>query len=451
MAHVEIDLLAARLRVHRDLWDLTQDQAAEELARLAWERNGVRVGVDGSMVSKWERGAKRLSKSYRQLVRALLDSTGQQLGDARLETDEDMKRRQLLTGAAAVGTGLLVDRVAPPAAAALLPTQDPAAQAAVAAIRRVLLGYDARLLVGTGSLEPNVRSLTERVQEAWQLRQRSQYLTLGELLPGLIVEAQAAAEGMSGDDRLVALRLLAHAYNATSSVLNRFGDPQLAVIAADRAIQTAKAVDEPLLVAASAYRLANVFLPAGRLIEAKETATSAAALLEPGLDSSDAQLATWGGLLLTAALATARRGEWGETWELMGEAKAAARRLGADHVDLHTIFGPTNVAIHGVQVAIELGDGKEALRRATQVDAARLPPYLVERRTHFLIDVARGHRQRADAAASVATLLQAEEVAPEEVRDNPAARNLIAELLRRERRAATPQLRELAARVGVPA
>jgi hypothetical protein len=187
------------------------------------------------------------------------------------------------------------------------------------------------------------------------------------------------------------------------------------MIAADRAVQVARTVGEPLLVAASAYRLANVFLPTGRLVEAKEVALAAASSLEPDLDTSTAHLATWGGLLLTAAVAAAQRGDGREAWELIGEAKAAARRLGTDYADLHTIFGPVSLAIQGVQVAAELGDGREVLRRAQSVDPGGLPPYLVERRTHFLIDVARGHAHRADDSAALATLLEAERLASEEV------------------------------------
>jgi hypothetical protein len=88
-----------------------------------------------------------------------------------------------------------------------------------------------------------------------------------------------------------------HAYNSASSVLKKLGDPALAALAADRAIQVARQVEDPLLVAASAYRLANVFLPAGRLAETREVALSGAALLEPSVDSSRVQMATWGGLV----------------------------------------------------------------------------------------------------------------------------------------------------------
>src|SRR5215204_547785 len=135
----------------------------------------------------------------------------------------------------------------------------------------------------------------------------------------------------------------------------------------------------------------------------------------------------------------------------VGEAKTAARRLGTDHADLHTIFGPTSLAIQGVQVAAELGDGREVLRRARFVEPSRLPPYLLERRTHLLIDVARGHAHRADDPSAVATLQEAEQLAPEEVRYNPIASELVMVLLKRERRAATPGLRDLSARIGVVA
>ena len=287
--------------------------------------------------------------------------------------------------------------------------------------------------------------------QAWKLRQGSHYIELSKVLPQLLADAQFTSHELAGDQQAVAFGLLAHSYNTASSVLRKLGDNGLAVIAADRAVQAARAVGEPLLVAASAYRLSNVFLPAGRVVEAKEVAISAAGGLETGLDASAAHLATWGGLLLTAAIAAARQGDSGEAWELVGEAKAAARRLGTDHADLHTIFGPTSLAIQGVQVAAELGDGREVLRRSKRVEPTRLPSYLVERRSHYLIDVARGHAYRADDRGALATLMEAERLAPEEVRYNPIASELVMALLRRERRAATPGLRDLSARIGVVA
>ena len=102
-------------------------------------------------------------------------------------------------------------------------------------------------------------------------------------------------------------------------------------------------------------------------------------------------------------------------------------------------------------MAAELGDGREVLRRAKHVHPTRLPPYLVERRTHYLIDVARGHAHRANDSGALTTLLEAEQLAPQEVRYNPIASDLVMVLLKRERRGATPGLRDLSARIGVVA
>ena len=39
----------------------TQEEAADQLARLAWMRRGERVGVNADMIAKWERGDKGIS------------------------------------------------------------------------------------------------------------------------------------------------------------------------------------------------------------------------------------------------------------------------------------------------------------------------------------------------------------------------------------------------------
>lgn len=163
------------------------------------------------------------------------------------------------------------------------------------------------------------------------------------------------------------------------------------MLAADRAVQAARALDDPALTAASLLRLANVLLAANQLDETKTVALDAANLVESRHGRSGRSLATWGALLLTAVVAAARSGDRSEAWELMGEAKAASRLLGTDHADLYAIFGPTNVAIHGVQVAAELGDGKDAIRRGQHVEPDRLPSSLIERRGQFLIDLAKGY------------------------------------------------------------
>ena len=71
---------ANRLRELREDRGWTQQETADQLARLAWLRNRERVGVNADMVAKWERGAKQPSKPYRELLCLLFGVTADYLG-----------------------------------------------------------------------------------------------------------------------------------------------------------------------------------------------------------------------------------------------------------------------------------------------------------------------------------------------------------------------------------
>jgi transcriptional regulator with XRE-family HTH domain len=60
----------------------TQEEAAEQLARLAWLRFRERVGVNADMIAKWERGEKSPSPRYRELLCLLYGATPECLGIA---------------------------------------------------------------------------------------------------------------------------------------------------------------------------------------------------------------------------------------------------------------------------------------------------------------------------------------------------------------------------------
>jgi hypothetical protein len=157
----------------------------------------------------------------------------------------------------------------------------------------------------------------------------------------------------------------------------------------------------------------------------------------------------WGALLLTAAIAAARDNDIGAASDYLRRASRAADHLHADRNDLWTSFGPTNVAIHGISVAVELGDVTETIRRAEQVNTATLPSNLLERRSNVFIDLGRAYVQRRDDAAATAVFRRAEELAPEEVHYSVPVREALREMLKREHRYATPELRPLARRTGV--
>jgi hypothetical protein len=113
---------------------------------------------------------------------------------------------------------------------------------------------------------------------------------------------------------------------------------------------------------------------------------------------------------------------------------------------------PTNVAIHGISVAVELGDVSETIRRAEQVNTTALPADLLERRAQVFVDLGRAYVQRRDDAATT-VFRQAEELAPEEVHYSVPVRvpvrEALREMLKREHRYPTPDLRPLPRRTGI--
>ena len=137
------------------------------------------------------------------------------------------------------------------------------------------------------------------------------------------------------------------------------------------------------------------------------------------------------------------------TAERLQRAQLLADQLGEDGNHGWTAFGPTNVAIHRVSAAAELGDAGEAIAKAEYVDTTSMPSGLRSRRAQVHIDMAWAYCQRRADAEAVVNLLEAERVAPQTLRYNVLVRELLREMLKRERRTATPGLRSIASRAGV--
>jgi hypothetical protein len=325
----------------------------------------------------------------------------------------------------------------------------------VADIRHALLPYD--VIVGSiragdqdAKEPPNLDDLRRDTAAAWDLWEASRYVELGARLPDLLAHAKAATRGLSGDDQRAAWGLPANAYNLTSATLYKVDEHELAWIASDRAMAAAERAESLPLIGASAWWLAHVVLRNGRIEEATGLLKTGIDALEPDLGhAGPAHLSVWGAMLLTSAITAAKRNDRADAYAYVREARKAAERLGSDANHLATAFGPTNVALRTVAVPVELGDGGEALQVARTIDPSPLAPNLLERRAMFHIDVARAYGQRRNDAAAVATLLEAERIAPEEIHYHVVVRELLRELLKRERRTATPGLRPLAQRVGV--
>ena len=122
----------------------------------------------------------------------------------------------------------------------------------------------------------------------------------------------------------------------------------------------------------------------------------------------------------------------------------AAGRLGADANYMWTAFGSTNVAIHRVNTAMEFGDVQIALDIGPALDTSGLP---TERRVRHALDVARAYSARNRRDEGLAVVLDAERMAPEQVRHHYISRQLVLTWMRQQRRPPSLELAGLAARL----
>ncbi|MEV4762202.1 helix-turn-helix transcriptional regulator [Micromonospora chokoriensis] len=288
--------------------------------------------------------------------------------------------------------------------------------------------------------------LRRQVGYAWLSYQHAHYGQLVRVLPGLLDTAQGARSA----------ELLVQTYRITSSLLVKLDEADLGWLAADRAMtaagddrllaataaisvgQALRAQDRHHLALAALLSAANRVLPAAPHVGDQEVCgafgdqSGRKSLDHRGQgDHRDQAWAVGGTLLVQAALAAAGCGEHHRADELINRAAGVAANLRGYDDTQRTSFGSIVVELARVLVAAQRGDADEALRRHSTVVRRegwrRLP---AEYRGAYLVDVARVYLQVGNLRGAARALVDADSVAPAEVRCRPLARTLIAEIAR---------------------
>ncbi|MDR7304691.1 helix-turn-helix domain-containing protein, partial [Haloactinomyces albus] len=271
----------------------------------------------------------------------------------------------------------------------------------VPALRAALMDYRqlTPLLGGAenDSEPPELETLRQGVGDVFAAYQESRYGFVTGRTPLLLSDAALAAQAHGSEGR----ELLALSYQAATSVLTKLGEVDLAWIAAERGLNAAQQVGNPLILGSLFRSVTHALLSTGRFPEAVQLTRTAADVLQPSVgEAGSAMLSVYGSLFLAGSMAAARCDDRSSTSAFLSEAQESADRLGGDGNYLWTAFGPSNVSIHRVATAMELGDVQVAVDVGPTVDTSALP---LERQVRHALETARAFSawNRTDEALSI--------------------------------------------------
>jgi transcriptional regulator with XRE-family HTH domain len=320
---------------------------------------------------------------------------------------------------------------------------EPAEHESIPPIRAALHAYAPRL-----DGEPDLDRIAAAVRFGWDSWHTSpyRYASTGPLLPSLIAEIRATLATIDVTQRRTAHRIAVDGYLLVRAYTKRIGALDLAAVAADRAATAADIADDPEYRAAAAWNTAMVLSVQGHTTDAALLCREAIADLERVAGQRSERISLIGSLNLLVAVQEARLREEHRALEALAAASRAAGVTGeTNHHRL--VFGPVNVGIHHGAVCLELSRPSEALRLAEHLDVTSAVS--VERRHSHYLDLARSYAIRREDLAATHMLIRADRECPEESRFNVTLRGVVRDLLTRETPTTRPDLRPLAARIGV--
>ena len=290
-----------------------------------------------------------------------------------------------------------------------------------------------RVLFRDGSAGgPDLGPARQLAEFGWDDYQAGRLGRVTAALPGLIQTAQQLEDAARMDRSLRRDRFAVSAriHHLATTTLIKYGETDLAWIAAERALRAADASGDPLVIGSAARAGTHALLSIGRYPEAMELGTAAVEWMSERTQRDDPVALSVAGMLhLRLAIAAARRGERSPTDHFLDQAADAARRLGRDANYWHTGFGPTNVILHRFAAALDLADIAYVVDKAGGVRTEHMP---AERAASFRIDFARALSLAVRDSEALEVLLEAERLAPGIVRHSVLVREAVRELHRRD-------------------
>ncbi|MFJ3405437.1 hypothetical protein [Promicromonospora sp. NPDC090134] len=412
---------------------MTRAELARAVNEYVWRTTGRQSGLDVDTLARYERGLIRWPNAdYRAGLRAVLGVAR----DAELGFHKTRRGRSAEGGPdTATWVRSWADEDHTSGTSADVP------DTAIDLLRQALLTYAPA--TGTDSTRADLTSAKSEVATAFDAYQAGNF-EAAALASSSALRALRAMERRGGSTDA---RVLALANQVGAIVLSKAGSADVAWIAADRGVSAAEASGDPTLQMSLLRTAAYSMASAGRRPEALTLVDRATSEFQRRMSQTAASAAVYGTMLLTGAVLLAADQNSAKAAAYLDEAHEAALVVGVDRNDLWTAFGPTNVAIHRANIAAVLGDMDTVLAVGAPLDVEHAP---IERQVRLHLDVARAHFAAGNHDSALATLLQAEAVAPSQVRHHYITRQVVSSLVETMSRRPGVDLARLARLADVP-
>ncbi|MFF1795296.1 helix-turn-helix domain-containing protein [Kitasatospora sp. NPDC058263] len=309
---------------------------------------------------------------------------------------------------------------------------DGAREESVAMLRRAihpLGGLPGVRLSGEDAEPPDAAALDTSVEQAWQQYHRGDFAHLIASLPLLLASARAAVRDSRGAGLRHSQAALSRCYSVAAQAAAHVGQDDLARTAVERSMVAADQAQDPVLVASGCNALSWVLLRQNEHHLAGQIAWDAADMLNPRFSRDNYQaVRMWGRLRLSSATAFSRQDDYQGAREMLDDAQRCTLVVDLDAVDYvngghNAAFGQSKVAMVRTEVAMAQHRPAEALRAAGTVSpTTRIPPMT---RSRHLLDVAHAQTWEGQYADAVGTLTRVHGMAPEWMRYQVLAREVV--------------------------
>lgn len=276
---------------------------------------------------------------------------------------------------------------------------------------------------------PDEASVARRLGNLFADAQAGRFGRVTYELPLLLLDARALASvAPSGQPLNRAEAFYAMACNAAEFTLSKLRRVELAWLVSERGLAAADRSGDPIVSAALTRAVGHAIASNGAQDNASAVLTKGAeTLLAQAVNQRSPELwSVYGTMFLAASMAEARLGHRDSVGEYLAEADRAAVAVGSDANHLFTAFGPTNVKIHVVATAMELGDVHIGAELGPSIDTRGMP---IERRVRHALETARANQLLGRSAGATRILVDGWRQAPDQVENHFLARKLAITLL----------------------